>query len=48
MCENLDPIAPGARPELWRTDCIDFGKLVILDDDIDDDLEYQENEHVQM
>ena len=36
------------RPELWRTDCIDFGKLVILDDDIDDDLEYQENEHVQM
>ena len=48
MCENLDPIAPGAHPELWRTDCIDFGKLVILDDDIDDDLEYQENEHVQM
>ena len=46
MCENLDPIAPGA--ELWRTDCIDFGKMVILDDDIDDDLEYQENEHVQM
>ena len=45
MCENLDPIAPGARPELWRTDCIDFGKLVILDDDIDDILEYQENEH---
>ena len=48
MCENLDPIAPGARPKFWRTDCIDFGKMVILDDDIDDDLEYQENEQVQM
>ena len=48
MCENLDPIAPGTRPEPWRTDCIEFGKMVILDDDIDDDLEYQENEHVQM
>ena len=48
MCENLDPIAPGARPEFWRTECIDFGKLGILDDNVDDDLEYQENERVQM
>ena len=30
------------------TNCLEFGKLVILDDDVDDDLEYQVNEHVQM